>query len=259
VIRLFLSVYGEQCATRQCEYLKCLKLNLQNPCIDQVCIFNDGFGNHLPDHRKIVSRAIVGRPTYRNYLNWIADLPGDQSFSVIANSDIYFNESLVALAAALDSTQCVALSRWDVRPDGNAVLFDRNDSQDAWMFKGPVRAIRSDLPVGVPRCDNRFLYELKRAGYEVINPALSIRAYHLHAGQRTEYQNENLEHFIDPPYAYLWPHNLWPLPRTLWHNLRNPGARVGWRLDRRRLARSLPVRTWRKLIGQLRPATDAVD
>jgi hypothetical protein len=125
------------------------------------------------------------------------------------------------------------------------------------VFKGPLRDVQADFPVGVPRCDNRFLYELKRAGYEVINPAFSIRAYHLHAGVRGEYQGENLAQFVDPPYAYLWPHNLWSLPRTLWHNLRHPQARIGWRLDRRRIARSLPLRAARKLLGLLRPASKA--
>lgn len=260
MIRLFSSQYPEANPIRAAELQTCLNTNLAIHYIDEVVLLLEQACVAPPSHVKLRTRRNDARPTYNKFLRWAQELlPSKSDLTIIANSDIYFDENLAALAEALKPGQCAALSRWDIQPDGSATLFDRNDSQDAWVFKGPLRDVLADFPVGTPRCDNRFLYELQRAGYQVINPAFSIRAYHLHAGQRAEYQSEKREHFVDPPYAYLWPHNLFSLPRTLWHNLKSPGARIGWRLDRRRIARSLPIRAWRKLIGRLRSATEPAD
>jgi hypothetical protein len=206
-------------------------------------------------HPKLDLEKVGQRPSYSDFLGW-ANRPGLQAddVTILANSDIYFDESISALGIALRPGQCAALARWNVQSGSEPILNDRNDSQDAWVFKGPIREIRGDYCVGVPRCDNRFLYELKQAGYEIINPAFSIRAYHLHAGQRGEYQTENQQHFVDPPYAYLWPHNLWSLPRTLVHNLRHPQARVSWRFDKRKLMASIPLRALKKAWSLVRPA-----
>jgi len=249
VIRLFSSQYPEANPIRAAELLTCLNTNLDNHFIDEVALLLEQAFLAPAVHAKQRTRTNDGRPKYNDFQSWVQELPPLESdVTILANSDIYFDKSLIALAEALKPGQVAALSRWDVQPDGRAVLFERNDSQDAWVFKGPLRNVQADFPVGVPRCDNRFLYELKRAGYEVINPSYSVRAYHLHAGQRSEYKTEQLDHFVDPPYAYLWPHNLWSLPRTLWHNFRHPDVKVGWRLDRRKISSSLPFRAVRKVL-----------
>ena len=204
-------------------------------------------------HEKIRAERSEIRPTYGDFFHWANESQTSCSdISVIANSDIYFDDDLLVLAQALKPGQCAALSRWNVSSTGETVLYDRNDSQDVWVFSGPLRKILGNFPVGVPRCDNRILFELKKAGYEVINPAFSVRAYHLHSGIREEYQNENLDHFVEPPYAYLWPHNLWSLPRTMIHNIGHPDARVSWRFDRRRISKSLPVRAVSKIFSGFR-------
>src|SRR5204862_5215377 len=51
-------------------------------------------------------------------------------------------------------------------------------SQDVWAFEGPVKPVAfSDFALGKPGCDNRIAYELGQAGYEVLNPCLSIKTY----------------------------------------------------------------------------------
>jgi len=143
--------------------------------------------------------------------------------------------------------QSAALARWEIAPENLTHLLDRNDSQDAWIFKGRIRSVVSDYLMGVPRCDNRLLHELRRAGYEVINPAFSVRAHHLHHGERGEYPGEIQGLHVDPPYAYLWPHNLLSLPATLWHRFCHPESKLGWRIDWRKLQRSLPWRAVKRL------------
>ena len=193
-------------------------------------------------------RRFQRRPTYQDYFQWANEcVSGNDEVSVIANSDIYFDKTLLTLARCLRPNQCAALSRWDVQPDGTSRLFDRNDSQDVWVFRGKIRPIVADFCMGIPRCDNRMLYELRAAGYEVINPAFSVKVFHLHAGERGEYPGQIDGMHVDPPYAYLWPHNLLSLPATLWHRLRHPDVPLGWRIDWRKLQRSLPWRAVKRL------------
>lgn len=248
MVRLFTTLYPEKNPRRRGEYEECLAKNLTCPVIDEVRILAEGGAmENLPAAPNLFSRPIRSRPLYADFFGWIHEVAAPHDISIIANSDIFFDESLAVASKVLRSGQCHALSRWDVLGDGALRLFDRNDSQDVWIFRGPVRAaLRAAFPLGVPRCDNRLLHDLRRAGYEVLNPAFAVRACHLHAETRSEYPDSGKD-FVSPPYAYLWPHNLYGLPRTLWHNVRNPKEKIGWKFDRRVVERTLPVRVLRRL------------
>jgi hypothetical protein len=71
----------------------------------------------------------------------------------------------------LDMTgRCLALTRHDVRPQG--LVFQAGAapiSQDAWVWRAPLPPTLSeiDFKLGKPGCDNRFAYELRRAGLRV--------------------------------------------------------------------------------------------
>lgn len=250
MIRLFTTVYPEINEKRKNEYRQCLEWNLACDFIAEICILSEGGEDILPDSRKIKIRRVSHRPTYADYFTWISGSAGDDDISIIANTDIYFDDQLSLFTQwMIPPNYALALARWETSQSGKPKLFDRNDSQDSWIFRGPIKKIESNFCVGVPRCDNRILYEMKCAGYDVINPSFSIRCYHLHEGIREEYKNDNLEHFVEPPYAYLWPHNLWSLPRTLVHNMRHSDAQISWRFDWRKVLNSLPVRAIRKVAG----------
>jgi hypothetical protein len=248
MIRLFSTIYAEKNPVRRAEYDECLRRNLACAEIDEVCLLAEGDGIALPESPKLRAGKIAKRPHYSDYFAWIEGVARPSDVSVIANADIYFDNQLGLFRIwDLPERTALALSRWDVEADGTASLFDRNDSQDTWICRGPLRGVNGDFPIGVPRCDNRILYELEEAGWRAANPSFSIRSYHLHEGKRAEYASGALPQFVAPPYRYLWPHNLWPLARTLRHNFLHPTRRVGWRLDRRRLSRTLPARGWNKL------------
>ena len=253
MVCLFTSYYRDRHDRRQAELLACLQRNLNLDSIDLVCVLLEGIESPFPNHSKLKTRRISHRPQYNDFFDWangLVESPLD--ISIIVNSDIYFDITLLALANSLKPHQCAALSRWDVQADQSLRLFDRNDSQDAWVFRGKIRPMNADFCVGIPRCDNRILYELRAAGYEVINPAFSVRACHLHIGERGEYPAEINGPHVDPPYAYLWPHNLLNLPQTLIHNVKHPDRRIGWRLDRRLLRKHSPFSLLRRLGGSVR-------
>ena len=243
MIRLFTTFYREPRRERLAEYIECLNKNLACAAIDEVCVLVEASEDILPASGKLITRRLAHRPLYDDFFTWIAERAGPDDVSVISNSDIWFDGSVGVASKALGTRDCFALARWD-----KGRLFDRNDSQDCWLFRGRITGVRGDFPIGVPRCDNRFLYELQTAGYDVSNPALSIRARHVHSGERDEYAHEGLAYAVAEPYGYLWPHNLWSLPRTLWHNVLRPAERIGWRFDRRKIESALPFRA----IGRIR-------
>src|SRR5205814_1982921 len=106
---------------------------------------------------------------------------------IVANADIFFDESLARLEGYDLTGKLLCVSRWDVQPDGSVKFFAQSDSQDAWIFRTPIPEFPSDFQLGVPACDNRLAWEAERAGLKVINPAPSIRAGHLHLSQVRRY------------------------------------------------------------------------
>jgi hypothetical protein len=217
------------------EYAECLSRNLACDQIDEVCILVEGDCEATPNSGKIRLRQIPQRPLYATFFAWINEVANPGDISIVSNTDIWFDASIAVAAHRIGHRECFALSRWD-----GETLYDHNDSQDCWVFRGPVKGVR---------CDNRILYELQAAGYRVLNPAFSVQAQHVHSGIRHAYPGKNLPHFVPPPYRYLWPHNLLGPIATLWHNLWHPGQKLGWRFDRRKAARWFPVRVVRKVIG----------
>jgi hypothetical protein len=247
LIRLFTTSYPEASPARKLEIDECLTRNIACEAIDEIRILAEGPSSGIPSSSKVKVRAIAARPTYDDYFEWIRQTASDADVSIVANADIYFDQSIRILARRPPEDSAVfALSRWNAGADGVAELYDHNDSQDAWIFRGVPRPIQGDFPVGVPRCDNRLVHELAMAGYRVLNPSFSLRAFHLHAGERRPY-GETLPGYVDPPYGYVWPHNLRSLPATLLYNLRHPQEPVGWRIDSRWLAKRLKLHAFSKI------------
>jgi hypothetical protein len=241
LIRLFTTWFPNADATRKSEFAECIRRNLTCAAIDEICVLAEESTDGLPSSDRLHTQIVKGRPHYDDFFRWIAKVVSNEDISIIANTDIWFGNDLGAVERALKGRDCFALARWE--PTG---LFDRNDSQDCWIFRGQVTGVHGDFPLGVPRCDNRLLYELSSAGYRVRNPAFSIRANHLHARTFQEYSSGARDNFVASPYGYLWPGNLWPLPMVLVHNLVRPEARVAWRFDRRAILASYPLRAARK-------------
>jgi hypothetical protein len=184
-INLFSSYYTVENKRRQAEIDFCYQHNLRNPIIDGCYYFDKG------------------RPTYQDFFKWMAEFPND--INILANSDIYFDETL-ALVNRLDHRTCYALTRWEERK-GDIVEFDEAHkgtakamhSQDIWIFKGGPRVRGADFSLGQPGCDNKIAYLIMRAGYNVLNPSLSVHCIHRHANEEREY---NLPKVL-PPYKWI--------------------------------------------------------
>jgi hypothetical protein len=249
MIILYTTIYQDKDCNRTSEYLSCLRRNLSCISINKVIVLNENFDLSEFNSKKLFSIKINRRPCFSDFFHIIDQTSTESDINIIANTDIYFDQNISILKQISFHNRVLALSRWDVVSVGNAVLFDRNDSQDAWIFKGKIKNVNADFMIGIPRCDNRLAYEFEKAGYEVLNPSFNIRSYHLHAGESVEYPVVNLHDFVPPPYKYIWPHNLFSLPKTLWYNLQYPRARLSYRIDKRKLHGCTAVRVLRKFIS----------
>lgn len=144
------------------------------------------------------------RPTFGQLFE-LANQFSNEDIFIIANNDIYFDDTLL-LANKIKHGEVYALTRYDIL-NGNAIFFNRADSQDVWIWRGHLPPINADFYQGVGGCDNSIAYILEQNGLKVTNPSLSIKTYHLHeSGLRTF--NRSIMEVVPPPYKKLPPTHL---------------------------------------------------
>ncbi len=108
---------------------------------------------------------------------------------VLANADIQFDYTARLLEGAVSHPKrFVTLTRWESPATPRMVGQYKNErfysgSQDVWAFMGgELVGIGDRVPLGYVGCDNAIAGEAMKAGYDVVNPALSIRTWHNHNG-----------------------------------------------------------------------------
>ena len=190
-VLLFTSYFDTGHAGRQRELNTCLNENIQNKNIDQIYVVHES--GEMPQSSKVTTRN-GSRPSYRELVDWANEVSQPEDVVVIANSDIYFDDTILWPFKAVMSRTMIALSRWDMMPTGHRRLFAYEHSQDTWMFKGKINIDGGDYYFGLPGCDNRFAYDANQSGYRVVNPAKDIITYHVHNTNHRHYtQSDRLE------------------------------------------------------------------
>ena len=132
------------------------------------------------------------RPTYQDWTR-LAEAYCPQDISILANADIYFDETLSRLedVFATDPTGFVALSRYELIDNKTSLHPNPHWSQDSWAYcpahaSNPDRDRRLNFPLGVPRCDNKVAYIFAVYGHAIYNPCHQVRSIHVHeTGLRT--------------------------------------------------------------------------
>ncbi|WP_146591349.1 exostosin domain-containing protein [Puniceibacterium confluentis] len=192
-IHLYTPYYLSEDYDRQAELDRCLEQNLAVAGIARIFLLVDD--GHTPpvSSEKLTIVPITSRPRYSDWLELTAQHSPD-AISVLANSDIYCDDTITGLRALFASAPqaLVALSRYEVA--GQEVSLHPNPrwSQDLWAVDGSVpvpEAVRQklDIALGVPRCDNKISYVFSVHGYDVFNPCHFVRSYHLHETQVRSY------------------------------------------------------------------------
>lgn len=258
-IHLYTTFYREMNDSRLKELKTCILNNFNNKNIKSITIFNEGGNLNTFESTKLKVIPITKRPTYQDFIHFINNNDTNNDIHIIANSDIYFDEQIGVLQYLDLDDKCLAISRWDTTESNKPKLYNHNDSQDVWIFKGQIkRKLSADFPLGVPRCDNRLIYELYKSGYEVLNPAFSIKAYHIHKGQRALlYTEDDNIYKIAPPYRYKYPHNLFGFWKTLFFNYKHKEKLGAYRYDSKKLNNwwiiRLPRKAFELLLGRKIP------
>src|SRR5262249_52484690 len=140
-MNLLVGFYNDATPARTEEFIECLRRNAANTHIDQITIFIEDSTSPAEvqtwhpalKHPKMHLIPTGRRLTFKELFEYAnRNLTGTDV--VIANADIYFDETLSLLEQQSLSGRLVCLSRWDETPDGTLRHFDAPDSQDAWIF-----------------------------------------------------------------------------------------------------------------------------
>ena len=190
---LLTALYQDPDPARRGELLECLRRNLAAAELGEIHVFLEDavIAAELQSHPEFNSARVRPvqqnrRVTYRKLFDYAnSQLTGKRV--IIANADIFFDETLALLDGHDLSGELLCLSRWDVQADGSATLFEHPGSQDAWIFRAPIRPFFCEFYLGLLGCDNRLAWEAQRSGLKLSNPGRSIKANHLHLSQVRHY------------------------------------------------------------------------
>ena len=198
MITLFYQYYIPNNKLRRAEIDACLKNNIENKAIDQIMLYfeKESDMNLVPDQSKIKKAFLPERMTYAFWLKETEKLPAGV-FSVLVNSDIYFDETVNYFSRESQSIakgmMFVALTRYN--PNGQTLTLNPNPhwTQDAWGVvrgdqKFPSALIQETaFELGQPGCDNKIAYVMHSYGYTVTNPCHAVKSIHLQADQGRSY------------------------------------------------------------------------
>jgi hypothetical protein len=151
----------------------------------------------LENNKKVFDRVVIikGRPTFNELFKYSELYPND--INCFCNSDIYFEN--IDYLRQIKENECYAITRQDLLNTQYAP-----GSQDAWVFKGIIENINAEFCMGMWGCDNRLAHEIKMAGYNVINPAYSVKLIHLHEEDNRNYKRTK-DNTVPPPYLTIQP------------------------------------------------------
>lgn len=205
---LWTATYLEPEAPRMRELLYCLEMNIANPAIRNIqLIFEDYKStnefetaeNVSPKHFELINHPKVRliklnrRMTFNDWFelanNLGEKLPGDPM--IIANADIYFDDTIRLLTPQYLEKRFVCLSRRHATVDQIGIPevdLQAPCAQDVWAFLPPLRYKPVfDFTTGCRGCDNRVAAEMSGIGYPVCNPCESVHALHVHASRVVRY------------------------------------------------------------------------
>ncbi len=201
MINLFVGYYLDKNKERQTEINTCLYENINNELIGHIYILVEkpDSKEKILKHDKITKCVVNKRPTYDDFFAHVDAYTDEEDINIISNSDMYFDKTIKLVEDMNMDNKCLALTRWDLRHGNQPLFHNVSCSQDVWIVQGKVKnGIWGNFFMGIPGCDNRIAYELKKAGYDVINPSHSIKTYHLHITGVRNYNRHNGDLIPEP-------------------------------------------------------------
>jgi hypothetical protein len=177
---------------RMKELYSCLNNNISNEFIEKIILISPD-KLELPETSKISFILTSSRPTFKDLYRYTS---GRQS--IIANADIYFDDTLQYASDYIERDICFCLRRFELC-NGQWVI-DRGGI-DSWIFKGKSVDLDINFELGKLRCDDRFCFELSKH-YNMFNAFNLVKSYHLHSESYRNYGDPISGHgitFMDLP------------------------------------------------------------
>lgn len=209
---LYINYFVDTNNERQQEYEFCISKNVEVFDFVVVLLKEEDLKHFstLYNKHKNIKYVIVSdhsRPTFSDYFREFLLGSFGYNINIIANLDIVIpKETLQSVRSFVDKNTILALSRWDVDARGRESLYDTEESQDCWIFKGsPINAPEINFGTGIPGCDNSIAYILSEAGYTVINPSKQLKTLHYHSVPIRNYVANREQITIPKPYKFLPP------------------------------------------------------
>jgi hypothetical protein len=189
--------FKTQDSNRNIELDRVLSRNLDSNLFEKIILFCDPGAIPPITDQKIEVIQTKHRSKYCDFFK--EGNKHTNKIVVVANSDIFFDETLnFAEKYLVEEKRVLALTRYEYVLQNNGTYSSHMqmgcDSQDSWIFLPALDTGNMDISfgLGVPGCDNRLASELSKK-YEVINPSLSIKTYHVHESNfRTYDPNKRL-------------------------------------------------------------------
>ena len=197
---------------RQTEINQCLINNVKNTLIKKIFLFNDKYydldfinDNDNKIVQIILEPIFLDRYSYKQLIIF-SNIYLENEICIIANSDIFFDNSLNYLLNYNFKNKFMALTRYEY--DTKLFHICGKSSQDTWIFKSPYLG---DIDVlnfcfGLPGCDNSLAYFIHKSNYIIYNPSLTIKSWHIHKSNIRTYSNKNRIYgyymFIEPSKLY---------------------------------------------------------
>jgi hypothetical protein len=207
-------LYNEKKQERIDEYLYCIKKNLAHKLIDKIHIIydttkDDKTNNLLKQLKKFNKKVKISYvkkwQTYKMCID-LANKLYPKKAIIISNADIYFDKTLNLLKNYDLNNKLLSLTRWNQSKEGNITLCKSSEgivsiwSNDAWIYKNPIKSFKSNIRIGTPGCDSAINYYANKAGIKVINPCLSIKCIHVH---NSNVHNHSEKDRNKGPYLYI--------------------------------------------------------
>jgi hypothetical protein len=206
---------------RNNEIRKCLQKNVDNKNIKKIYLLNNTIFDlsFIKNNNKIEQVIISLNNDYiLNYKDAIQFINNNlkNKICILANSDIYFDDTLSKINLKNIANNFFALLRYDEDINENKKIFTRfdearDDSQDSWIFKSPLKIdlFKIDFSFRTLGCDSLFAKHVYDCGIKISNPAYDIVTTHVH---NTEFRTYNCDNRIHGVYCLLKPCHLNEFP-----------------------------------------------
>ena len=207
-------------ADRSKEIAECLKKNVACKYIDHVVLLNEKVYDLPVTSSKIEQHVIGDRLNFKYVFQHILESIPRDSLVVIANSDIYLDNSWRILWSLSMKDVFLSLLRWDVAEEAGEppkLFGPRDDSQDTWVVDSNSVKDRTwdwtamDIRFGQNGCDNVVNIEMLKQKFSVVNPCMTLITHHLHNSKYRTYEMADI--IYRPAIMYLTPtgiHDLKP-------------------------------------------------